>query len=188
MATPTTTSGNGSPAYSIDALQTFAQSHAGILERLERLRQLAKRYADGGTDPELRSEAQTLYRFFNGTVLAHHDEEEEELFPVLKQCAERGDEAGLVDSIVARLEHEHRHLETAWDHLEPALRRIGRGKPAQLDTAAVDRFATAYAAHATFEEKAVLPLAEKILRIGGHAALAMRLAIRRNPPRGLAYI
>jgi hemerythrin-like domain-containing protein len=171
-----------------EALATFARSHLHIIEQMTRLGELPARIAAGGQEEQVRASASAIYRFFNDAVLAHHDEEERELFPALRHSAAPGDEAGLVQSLVARLEREHRELESMWDVVEPALRRLGRGKPALLDAAAVDRLVSSYLGHARFEESSVLPLAQRVLSSGDRAALALGLAMRRIPQRVHGYI
>jgi hemerythrin-like domain-containing protein len=175
-------------SFADEALSVFADSHVGIIEKMQRLRALPKDMAERGIDERVRRNAAAIHRFFNEAVLPHHDEEEHELFPSLRHSAQKGDEAGLVDAIVHRLEREHRDLEEMWDLLEPAIRRIGRGKAAQLDAALVERFTTTYIDHARFEETAVLPLAERILKSGDRSALALALAMRRVPSHAYGYI
>ena len=171
-----------------EALASFSRSHVHIVEQMDRLRVLPMQLAARGVDDGVRAAAAGVYRFFNDAVLEHHDEEERDLFPALTHSAAPGDEAGLVASLVARLEREHRELEALWDRIEPGLRRIGRGKPAPLDEAAIEQLAERYVAHARFEEAAVLPLADRMLKGGDRAALALGLAMRRNPYRANAYI
>lgn len=171
-----------------EALATFARSHAKIVETMTRLRALPAHLAAHGVDGTVRAQAAAAHRLFNDAVLAHHDEEERELFPALRHSAGAGDEAGLVGSLVARLEREHRELEGMWDAIEPPLRRLGRGKPATLDAAAVERLVDAYAAHARFEEASVLPLARRILGSGDRAALGLSLAMRRQPMPAYGYV
>lgn len=177
-----------SSAIADEAIASFSRSHVHIVEQMERLRVLPTQCAQRGLDEGVRVAAAEIYRFFNDAVLAHHDEEERDLFPALTHSAAPGDEAGLVASLVARLEREHRELEALWDRIEPGLRRIGRGKPAPLDEAAIEQLAERYVAHARFEEAAVLPLADRMLKGGDRAALALGLAMRRNPYRANAYI
>ncbi|MFZ4757895.1 MAG: hemerythrin domain-containing protein [Burkholderiaceae bacterium] len=177
-----------SATFADEALASFARSHTRIVEQMTRLQRLPAQLAQRGIDEDVRAGAATAYRFFNDVVLEHHDEEERELFPALHHSAAPGDEAGLVTSLVARLEREHRELESMWDRVEPALRRLGRGKPAELDEAAIDGLVGAYLAHARFEEAAVLPLAASILSSGDRSALALGLAMRRIPSRVHAYI
>lgn len=171
-----------------EALAVFARSHVNIVEQMKRLGELPARLERDGLDDENRARAATAYRFFNDAVLDHHDEEERELFPAMRHSATAGDEAGLVESLVSRLEREHRELEALWDRIEPALRRLGRGKVAALDAAVVKELVDRYLAHARFEESAVLPLAERRLKSGDRAALALALAMRRTPLRFPGYI
>ncbi|HMS80853.1 MAG TPA: hemerythrin domain-containing protein [Burkholderiaceae bacterium] len=177
-----------SSAIADEALASFSRSHVHIVDQMDRLRVLPMQLAQRGLDEGVRAAAAGVYRFFNDAVLEHHDEEERDLFPALRHSAAPGDEAGLVASLVARLEREHRELEALWDRVEPALRRLGRGKAATLDEAAIEELSTRYAAHARFEEAAVLPLADRMLKSGDRAALALGLAMRRNPYRANGYI
>jgi hemerythrin-like domain-containing protein len=171
-----------------EAIASFSRSHVHIVDAMSRLRVLPQQLAARGLDEGVRASAANVYRFFNDAVLEHHDEEERELFPSLRHSASPGDEAGLVQSLIARLEREHRDLEALWDRIEPALRRLGRGKAAELDERVVDQLVSAYLAHARFEEAAVLPLAQSILTSGDRAALALGLAMRRMPSRAYGYI
>lgn len=175
-------------SFADEAIASFSRSHVHIVENMNRLQVLPQQLAARGLDAGVRATAAEVYRFFNDAVLEHHDEEERELFPSLKHSAAPGDEAGLVQSLVTRLEREHRELEALWDKLEPALRRLGRGKAAELDASGVEQLVSAYIAHARFEEAAVLPLADRILKSGDRAALALGLAMRRLPSRAYGYI
>jgi hemerythrin-like domain-containing protein len=187
-ASAVTESGSTQDRFTDQALSVFIGSHVGIIEKMQRLRALPAELSARGLDDTVRRTAADVHRFFNDAVLPHHDEEEHDLFPALRHCAQKGDEAGLVDSIVRRLEREHRELEEMWDRLEPSIRRIGRGKPATLDAALVESFTTAYVEHARFEEVAVLPLADRILKSGDRSAMALALAMRRMPHRAYGYI
>ena len=183
-----TSAAESSPQFADESLASFSRSHSHIVEQMDRLRVLPMQLAERGLDDGVRAAAAGVYRFFNDAVLEHHDEEERDLFPALTHSAAPGDEAGLVAALVARLQREHRELEALWDRIEPGLRRLGRGRPASLDEQAIEELAVRYAAHARFEEAAVLPLAERMLRSGDRAALALGLAMRRNPFRASAYI
>ncbi|MCA3179096.1 MAG: hemerythrin domain-containing protein [Burkholderiaceae bacterium] len=177
-----------SSAIADEAIASFSRSHVHIIDQMERLRVLPTQLAQRGLDEGVRAAAAGLYRFFNDSVLEHHDEEERDLFPALRHSAVPGDEAGLVDALVARLEREHRELEALWDRVEPGLRRLGRGKSATLDAEAMEALTARYVEHARFEEAAVLPLADRMLKAGDRAALSLGLAMRRNPYRAVGYI
>jgi hemerythrin-like domain-containing protein len=180
--------GSISDGFGDDAIASFSRSHTHIVEQMSRLQVLPQQLAKRGLDEGVRTTAAQIYRFFNDVVLEHHDDEERELFPSLKHSAGPGDETGLVLSLVARLEREHRELESLWDRLEPALRRLGRGKLAELDTQVVEQLVSGYLSHARFEEASVLTLAKRILTSGDRSALALGLAMRRMPTRAYGYI
>ncbi|MEI7446340.1 MAG: hemerythrin domain-containing protein [Burkholderiales bacterium] len=177
-----------SAAFADEAVASFSTSHVGILDTMARLHVLPAQLEQRGLDEGVRTSAAQIHRFFNDVVLEHHDEEERELFPSMRHSAAPGDEKGLVEALVTRLAREHRELESLWDRIEPALRRLGRGKAAELDAQAVEQLVSAYIAHARFEEAAVLPLADRMLKTGDRAALSLGLAMRRTPFRVSAYI
>lgn len=170
-------------------LNEFSRSHAGILIRLEQLRDLPRRAQGSAADRQaLRDSAQALVTFFRDAVIEHHAEEEQALFPAVERSAVAGDEASLVASLAARLTREHRQIEEDWKTIEPALVRIARGRPAQLDAGVVARLCDRYAAHAQFEETGYLPLAARILDADDQASLALTLHIRHSVDRVLGYM
>ncbi|MDT3678197.1 MAG: hemerythrin domain-containing protein [Burkholderiaceae bacterium] len=172
-----------------DPLRDFSRSHAGILIRLEQLRDLAQKLAQGGGERRvLRERAQEIVTFFHEAVIEHHAEEEDALFPAVARSAAPGDEAGLVASLAARLTREHRQIEDDWKAIEPALARLSRGRGAELDAGIVARLCDRYAAHAQFEESGYLPLAAKILDADDQASLALTLHIRHSLDRVLGFI
>jgi len=169
-------------------ISAFSNCHAGILSRFERLRRLPQLLADPADLPAARQFADSMVRFVREAVFEHHAEEEEALFPAVIRSASAGDEKSLVQSLAARLTREHRELEAQWAKIEPALKNIARGRAASLDAAALERLCVAYAAHATFEETAWLPLSERILKPNDQAALGLTLHLRHALDRVATHI
>ncbi|HRO59129.1 MAG TPA: hemerythrin domain-containing protein [Burkholderiaceae bacterium] len=166
----------------------FSDAHAGILTRFERLRELPRMLADPAGAEAARKFADEMVRFFRHAVFEHHAEEEEALFPAVVRSAAAGDEKELVQSLAARLTREHRSLEAQWAKLEPAMKQLARGKPADLDLAAVERLATEYTGHARFEESVWLPLSSRILSGNDQAALGLTLHMRHALDKVVAHI
>lgn len=166
----------------------FSNCHAGILSRFERLGELPKLLADPASGNAARSFADGMLRFVRDAVFEHHAEEEQALFPAVARSAAPGDEKALVESLIVRLTREHRALEAQWAKIEPAMKLIARGKPAQLDAAALESLCADYTGHARFEEIAWLPLASKILSPNDQAALGMTLHMRHALDRIVAHI
>jgi hemerythrin-like domain-containing protein len=175
---------------SIDAgpIERFANCHAGILSRFERLRALADALARGEQPADGRKLAGDLPGFIRDAVFEHHREEEEALFPAVLRSAAPGDERQLVESLIARLTREHRELEAAWARIEPDLRQYARNRAQTLDSAAVAALCSAYTGHARFEESAWLPLAERILKPLDQEALGLTLHLRHALDRVVGHI
>ena len=110
----------------------------------------------------------------------HHAEEERELFPAVLRSAHPGMEKERVRHMVDALTREHRDIEKQWALLEPGLKKLAKGQPAEIDGAAVDKLIAQYQAHARYEEQEFLPLSHEILaRDSNHmAALGLSLHIR----------
>jgi len=116
-------------------------------------------------------------------VYAHHADEERELFPAVLASAQPGEERERVQLMARQLTEEHRIVEAAWARLEPELKKVAKGQSFALDAEGVAHLVHNYLAHAAYEEKEFLPLAQTILgRNSNHmAALGMSLHIRHTP-------
>lgn len=167
-------------------LSTFTRCHLGIVSQLQASAEL----------PELaqaaeraRAIAQATLDLFDKAVLAHHEEEEDDLFPAVLRSATPA-ERPAVDLMVKRLTAQHREIEALWKRLEPSVRALARGAPASLDGDAMSELVQRYLQHARDEETHFLPLAETILaRNGNHmAALGMSLHIRHAAPHVIGYL
>lgn len=168
-------------------IEGFRQCHAGIIAQVEALRGLRALYLE--PDPSAASRvAHGFVEFFSEAVLPHHDEEERELFPSVLRHAADGDEKSLVTTLVRRLTDEHRDLEARWKKLLPEMKRLAKGKDADIDVLALEAFADAYVAHAQFEEAAFLPLSQKVLGPHGLEGLGLQIHARHVLERMPAYI
>ncbi len=165
-------------------VQGFAHCHAGIVAQLRELEQLP---ALAEAAARSRRIAKATQNFYREVVLTHHSEEEQELFCAALASAERGAERDRVQAIVTRLTQEHRHIESLWRAIEPALREVAQGRDTPLDAAALTTFVADYRAHAQYEEEVFLPLCSTILgRDGNHmAALGASLHARHALPEVL---
>ena len=168
------------PSQQPGPIDRFSTCHAGILSRFERLRRLPALLADPADLPAARQFAKAMVGFIREAVFEHHAEEEQALFPAVARSAAAGDERRMVEALIARLTREHRELEALWAEVEPAMKALAHGKPAEIDRRAVDRLCRSYASHAGFEEEVWLPLAERILTPGAQAELGLALHQRHG--------
>ncbi len=166
---------------------SFSGCHSGIIEHMDTFARLPALMKPA---EEARSIAASMQQFFRDIVLTHHQEEERELFTAVMASAAHGEELELVRAIVTRLTSEHRELERCWASLEPQMKKVARGELVKVDTQAIEQLTAGYKAHADYEEREFLPLAERILgRNADHmAALGMSLHMRRSSKRVVGYI
>lgn len=180
---------NSPEKYGVDTeapLTNFNHCHIGILHQMARLSELPALLGPAVLAQKIASEA---VDFFHRGMLAHHQEEERELFPAVQHSAKIGNERMVVDQLVDGLTQDHRALEQLWEAIEPALKKIAKGKEATLDTASLQALVARYNDHASAEEKQFLPLAEKILGRNSNHMAALGLSLHmRHAPRILSHI
>ncbi|GLR14950.1 hypothetical protein GCM10007907_37400 [Chitinimonas prasina] len=109
-----------------------------------------------GQDSEAASAASNILRYFDVAAPLHHADEEEDLFPALRQL----DDAGL-NTAMAKLEAEHDELAALWRAVRPWLETVAQQglpvRPVELDA-----FAQRYPAHAQREEDEIYPAAHQL--------------------------
>lgn len=167
-------------------LNEFSGCHAGIMVNFQSLAELPNHLHNA---EKTQQTAQKLYEFFHKVVLVHHAEEEEELFDAVRNPV-KADPVDIRNAIAqaSALTQEHRHLESLWYQIEPAIKKLAKGKLANLDIDIVHELSSSYLAHAQFEENTFLPLAAKVLEGSGLAALGLSLHIRHHHSLPYAYI
>lgn len=127
-------------------------------------------------DEQARDAAESILRYFNMAAPLHHEDEEDDLFPALRQLGQ-GQLAASIDALNA----EHTSLAHLWHSLGPWLQATAQGQPHPVpDT--LDAFSRSYIAHAQREEDEVYPSAaqltpEQLARISA-AMVARRTAGR----------
>jgi hemerythrin-like domain-containing protein len=176
---------SAAPAPPAEPIAGFSRCHDGILAHLEALGSLPTLL-----DPAARARqvAEEAVRFFRSAVYEHHREEERELFPAVLASAAPGAEHDRVQTLVRQLTQEHREVESQFERLEPALKKVAKGHDPEVDgnelAADIQRLVLRYAGHARYEENDFLPLAERILgRNSNHmAALGLSIHLRHTLP------
>ena len=168
-----------SPAPSFnEPLELLAASHDRIEEQLRTLEQLSLRLETEGSNAEARSAAQAVLHYFDGGGALHHQDEDGDLFPLLRARAAAQGHAAIA-AAVEELEREHETMEAQWRRLRQHLLAIAEGETS-LDPEEVARFAWLYRRHMDRESAALLPFAREALDAEERAALGMRMAARRK--------
>ena len=165
-----------------DPVEMWLACHQRVQRFVALLGRLERHVARVGADPEAVSAATSIRRYFNEAAPRHHEDEEVDLFPLLRErCAAA--EAPALESL-ERIESEHLALTQMWRELDATLARIAAGKPASLDPALVARFASTYDKHIEIEEQIVLPALRRVLDAADWRAVGRAMADRRGVPSG----
>ncbi len=129
-----------------------------------------------GADAQAREAASSILRYFDVAAPLHHQDEEDDLFPLL---AERGDAELKALAGIAMLE-QHVELAALWQQVRTRLLAIAAGESADLPLALAADFSQRYPAHALLEDEQIYPHASRLLSPDELAELGRRMAVRRG--------
>lgn len=160
-------------------LEMLEACHERLQGQLATLGRLAAWLPEHGADAQARQAATNVMRYFDLAAVNHHLDEEEDLFPVLRERvdAPRREALGaLIDWILA----DHQVMFAAWAAMRARLEPISRGERVDLSIADVEAFAARYARHIEREEGELLPYARDLLTPADIAALSATMVARRR--------
>jgi hemerythrin-like domain-containing protein len=159
-------------------LEMLAACHLRIEEKLAALERLGPHLEKSGCDAEARAAAQSVLRYFDTAGVFHHQDEDQDLFPLLRvRAAAQGRPE--IAAAIEELEREHETMDAQWRRLRQRLLAVTEGEP-RLASEEVTRFAWLYRSHMDREGAAVLPFARETLDPAERAALGERMAARRG--------
>lgn len=156
-----------------EPLEILAACHGRIEAQLRTLEKLLAHLPLHGADAQARQAATAVMRYFDTAGQHHHCDEDDDLFPVLRQRA--SDTAPTLDALMT----QHREMEDAWAALRTQLGTITQGEPA-LSAERVTTFARLYREHIARENRDVLPLAARVLTADDIGALSHAMTARRR--------
>ena len=165
-----------------EPLDMLQACHGRIEEQLDTLEKLAEHLPARGADAMAQSAAKAVLRYFDTSGAYHHQDEDEDLFPLLRRRAGalgRTEVAAAIDE----LEREHATMDAQWRRLRETLSSIAALREAQVDAGAVARFAWLYRRHMERETMLVLPFANEVLGQEERTELGTRMAARRGGSR-----
>jgi hemerythrin-like domain-containing protein len=162
-----------------EPLDTLQACHDKIEFQLGVLENLAAHLAAHGSDETARAAVRAVMRYFDTAAAAHHRDEDEDLFPLLRTAAAR-DGRDEICATLYELEREHESMDRLYAELRAALEAIAAGESARLDTELVRRFAWIYRRHMRMEADLLLPYARQVIAPSQRAALGERMAARRQ--------
>ena len=168
------------PAPTFDEpLEMLAACHERIEAQLCTLEKLIEHLAQKGCDATARDAATQVMRYFDTAGANHHRDEDEDIFPLLRQLAAERDRPE-VSAVINGLEEDHATMNAQWARLHERLEAIAAGRDARLDAETVAHFAWLYRRHMEKESGLVLPFAREAVSETERAVLGSRMAARRR--------
>jgi len=158
-------------------LQDFSGCHVGFVTVLEAALGLPDMIVAAARS---RSCAADMLKMFRDRLLAHHDDEERDLFPAVLRIAQPGEEAERARTMVAQLVREHREIAQLWKQLEPAVQAIANGYLPRLDSALLHELVTRFNLHVRVEEEQFLPFAQQVLARQAEDIAMLGLTLHRR--------
>lgn len=118
-------------------------------------------------------------KYFNQAAVLHHQDEEQDLLPMLQATA-RDQDASLLQQRIPQIVREHHEMDALWQRLNPQLQAIVTDGTALLEEEAVQGFCAAYTNHMEIEEADIAPMAKRLFDAGQMARLGQAMRTRRN--------
>jgi hemerythrin-like domain-containing protein len=162
-----------------EPLELLHACHGRIEQQCATLLRLPEHLAQFGSDAQAQQAAERVSRYFSSAGQYHHEDEEQDLFPLLRQAAINSDEQhilSLLDNLVA----QHGDMFEAWQTLQPYLAEISRGGAVTPEALPVARFVELYRRHIALEEADMLPYARQALSPLQLQTLGKNMAARRG--------
>lgn len=177
----------------IDTAPDFSQPiaflkhcHDRIRKQLDTLQKLLAHLPGHGADEQARQAARAVQKYFNQAAHLHHDDEEQNLVPMLQQTARDAD-AALLAQLVPGILADHQQMDNDWNIINSQLDAIANTGGTTLSADDVNRFCDAYTAHMQKEEANIAPMAKRLFSPEQMAQLGQAMQQRRAalPPKGV---
>jgi hemerythrin-like domain-containing protein len=135
-----------------------------------------------GVDADASAGATSVRRYFDEAAPHHHEDEEKDLFPRLRERAPQLGEprSGELLGALVRLDRDHVEIGALWQALRLPLKRIENGEKADLDEAKVTQFFNRYQDHIRIEDTVVAAALEELLTAADLVKVGQAMAQRRG--------
>lgn len=153
--------------------------HDRIRKQLATLEKLLAHLPAHGADEAAREAAGAVLRYFDKAAHLHHDDEEQDLIPMLRAVAQ-GDDAATLDALAPAILQDHKDMDALWQDLHEQLTAVAEGRGAFLSDSQVRRFVASYTAHMEREEGTMAPMALRLFSPEQMARLGQAMQLRRG--------
>jgi pyridoxamine 5'-phosphate oxidase len=153
--------------------------HGRIRKQLATLEKLLAHLPQHGADEQARQAAGAVLKYFEKAAHLHHDDEEQDLIPMLRAVAQ-GEDAATLQALVPVILQDHKDMDAMWQDLHEQLSAIAAGSGTQLSSVTVQRFTQRYLGHMEREESMVAPMALRLFGPQQMAQLGRAMQRRRG--------
>ena len=153
--------------------------HGRIRKQLATLEKLVDHLPGHGADEQARQAAVAVLKYFDKAAYLHHDDEEQDLIPMLTGVA-RDEDAATLQALAPSILKDHADMDAMWQDLHEQLALIAVGGGAKLSSPTVKRFVQRYQDHMEREETVIAPMALRLFDAGQMAALGQAMRRRRG--------
>ncbi|MBS1197020.1 MAG: hemerythrin protein [Proteobacteria bacterium] len=160
-----------------EPLEMLEACHDRIEAQLKTLERLLQHLPEHGADLQARQAAQAILRYFDSAGPHHHEDEEDNLFPML---IARSGEDPAVCALVRDLLADHVLMAEALAEVRRQLLLIAEAKSAALEENAVRLLASRYRRHIARENAELLPLSQRLLTPLDMRSLSQAMTARRT--------
>ena len=153
--------------------------HDKIRKQLTTLQNLLAYLPQQGNTIAAQQAAKAVLQYFNKAAHLHHDDEEQDLMPMLQATAS-GADADLLATLVPEILADHQRMDQAWSTLRPQLDAIAAGYSTELSVDGVNAYVDAYHAHMSKEEGQLAPMAKRLFSAQQMEQLGTAMQRRRG--------
>ena len=153
--------------------------HDRIRKQLATMQKLLDHLPQHGADEQARQAAAAVIRYFDKAAHLHHEDEEQDLLPMLRQVAQ-GEDAVTLSALAPGIIDDHDKMDALWQRLHEQLRPIADGTGAALSAPDVREFTERYSSHMEREEGHIAPMAKRLFSAGQMAQLGAAMQARRG--------
>jgi pyridoxamine 5'-phosphate oxidase len=153
--------------------------HDRIRKQLQTMQNLLAHLPLHGADVDAQKAAQAVLKYFNHAAHLHHDDEEQNLLPMLQATARDAD-ASLLAELAPAILAGHEQMDRDWTIIKTQLEQIANGTSTTLSASDVARFCDTYAAHMVQEETHIATMAKRLFTPEQMAQLGSAMQVRRG--------
>jgi pyridoxamine 5'-phosphate oxidase len=153
--------------------------HNRIRKQLGTLERLLAHLPEHGADEAARQAATAVLKYFEKAAHLHHEDEEQDLIPMLRAVAQ-GEDAATLQALAPVILQDHKEMDALWQDLHEQLSHIADGSAAVLSTSAVQRFSQRYSSHMEREESTMAPMALRLFSPAQMTQLGEAMQRRRG--------